>query len=258
MDRADLAGRIGYSVEWLKSIETGKRRLDRYSVIAAIADALQIEVSTLLGLPRSQPGGHDQQVAHLAIPRLRAGRLRPRRPPPLPARPAPVTCPFDGYGRGQRGGMWGQGEQREKRFQDLRRLARMHGAFNLIGGLWPMVSIRSFERVFGTTVDRSVMRTCAGFMIGAGVAQLRSSGTPRGAENARRIGLVTSLAMLAVDLIYLPSARFRPSYLLDTATEAGWVMAWGDRSIRREMGRERLQAGVARTIRERIPVGASH
>ncbi|MEV7965859.1 helix-turn-helix transcriptional regulator [Sphaerisporangium sp. NPDC088356] len=76
IDRAVLAEQLGYSAEWLKSVETGKRQLDRYSVITQIADALQVEVVTLLGLPHVTAGDHDQQRAHIAIPSLRKVLLR--------------------------------------------------------------------------------------------------------------------------------------------------------------------------------------
>jgi hypothetical protein len=33
-------------------------------------------------------------------------------------------------------------------------LARAHGVFNIVGGLWPMVNARSFEAVFGRKEDR--------------------------------------------------------------------------------------------------------
>ncbi|TDD65054.1 XRE family transcriptional regulator [Actinomadura rubrisoli] len=48
MSRAQLAETVGYSVEWLKSVEFGRRKLDRHSVIVALADALEVHVVALL------------------------------------------------------------------------------------------------------------------------------------------------------------------------------------------------------------------
>src|SRR4051794_39884270 len=33
-------------------------------------------------------------------------------------------------------------------------LARVHGTFNVVGGVWPLVSLRTFERVFGPKEDK--------------------------------------------------------------------------------------------------------
>ncbi|WP_344952829.1 helix-turn-helix transcriptional regulator [Sphaerisporangium flaviroseum] len=89
IERAELADRLGYTVAWLKSVEIGKRQLDRFSVIAAIADALQVEVATLLGLPNATAGDREHQRAHIAIPQLRKVLLRGY----LPSRAAGV--PFE-------------------------------------------------------------------------------------------------------------------------------------------------------------------
>ncbi|WP_223274031.1 hypothetical protein, partial [Nocardia cerradoensis] len=51
-------------------------------------------------------------------------------------------------------------------------LARAHGAFNLVGGLWPLVSVRSFEAVFGPKQDRWLQYTVGGLLAGTGVVQL--------------------------------------------------------------------------------------
>lgn len=40
-------------------------------------------------------------------------------------------------------------------------LARAQGAFNVVGGAWPLVSMRSFEWVFGPKQDRWLEQTVA-------------------------------------------------------------------------------------------------
>lgn len=76
MDRAELADLVGRSPDWLKSVELGRRRLDRYSIITALADALKVDVTALLLVPRQAAGDGDQQRAHIAIPALRRVLLR--------------------------------------------------------------------------------------------------------------------------------------------------------------------------------------
>ncbi|AIR96347.1 hypothetical protein [Streptomyces glaucescens] len=105
-------------------------------------------------------------------------------------------------------------------------LAFAHGAFNIAGGLWPLVHLRSFEWVFGPKTDEWLQMTTGGLLVSAGVAQLAAAPAPRGPAQARRIGLGTALTLLAVDLVYVPKGRIRPTYLLDAAMQTGWIAAW--------------------------------
>ncbi|MFE6365526.1 hypothetical protein ACFVP3_36725 [Streptomyces sp. NPDC057806] len=105
-------------------------------------------------------------------------------------------------------------------------IAAAHGAFNLVGGLWPLVHLRSFEWVFGPKTDEWLQMTTGGLLAGVGLTQLAAAADPEGSRHARRMGLVTAVTLLAVDLVYVPRRRLRPTYLLDAAMEAAWIAAW--------------------------------
>ncbi|MEV8596234.1 hypothetical protein ACIHFC_32430 [Streptomyces sp. NPDC052013] len=105
-------------------------------------------------------------------------------------------------------------------------VAVAHGVFNVVGGLWPLLHLRSFEWVFGPKTDVWLQRTTGGLLVCAGMAQLAAATEPQGRRHARRIGLGTSLTLLAVDLVYVPKGRIRPTYLLDAAMQTGWISAW--------------------------------
>jgi hypothetical protein len=117
-------------------------------------------------------------------------------------------------------------------------LARAHGLFNVAGGLWPMVSARSFEAVFGRKEDRWLQRTTAGLLMGIGWAQTRSAAAGQW-RHARRLGLATAVTLLAIDLVYVPKGRIAKTYLLDAAMEAAWLYAWSrasdDAALRSEV-----------------------
>ncbi|MDQ0701109.1 hypothetical protein [Streptomyces sp. W4I9-2] len=104
--------------------------------------------------------------------------------------------------------------------------AAAHGVFNLVGGLWSLVHLRSFEGVFGPKTDEWLQMTTGGLLAGAGVTQLAAAADPEGPRHARRVGLVTAVTLLAIDLVYVPKRRLRPTYLLDAAMEAAWIAAW--------------------------------
>jgi hypothetical protein len=116
-------------------------------------------------------------------------------------------------------------------------MAKVHGAFNLANGAWPLLHRRSFEAVFGPKEDRWLMYTVAGLLAGVGHAQVRAS-TPDDWVAARRLGVATSSTLLVIDAVYVPRGVIAKTYLLDAVAEAallaGWALAW-----RRAGGAER-------------------
>lgn len=100
------------------------------------------------------------------------------------------------------------------------------GAVQLVGGGWPLLHLRSFEWVFGTKSEDWLQRTTAGLLGTAGWSMLFTPATPGTARQARRTGLGTAVTLLTVDLVYVPMGRIRPTYLLDAAMQAGWLLAW--------------------------------
>lgn len=104
-------------------------------------------------------------------------------------------------------------------------VARAHGAFNALGGLWPLLHMRSFEAVLGPKTDRWLVRTVAGLMLTNGLVQLTAK-SPDGLERAAAIGVGTALTLGAVDVGYAPRGRISRVYLMDAVAECGWLAAW--------------------------------
>jgi hypothetical protein len=105
-------------------------------------------------------------------------------------------------------------------------MARIHGLFNVANGLWPLVHLPSFERVFGPKTDEWLVYTVGGLMVSAGLLQLSAADSAEGRRLARRMGLATSLTLLAIDLIYVPAGRLRATYLIDAAAELAVIAGW--------------------------------
>ncbi|MFF8556803.1 hypothetical protein ACF058_28735 [Streptomyces sp. NPDC015501] len=119
-----------------------------------------------------------------------------------------------------------------------------------MGGLWPLVHLCSFEWVFGPKTDKWLQMTTGGLLAGAGLTQLAAAADPEGPRHARRLGLVTAVTLLAVDLMYVPKRRLRPTYLLDAAMEAAWSAA----RLRGAIRHEHLRLGQ-RPVGDRGPTG---
>lgn len=109
---------------------------------------------------------------------------------------------------------------------NARTLSRAHGAFNLASGLWPLLSLRTFEAVMGPKEDDWLVKAVAGLLVAAGVAQLTAADTPEAQRTSRTIGLGVPAALAAVDLVYVPKGRISPIYLLDAAAHLSWITAW--------------------------------
>jgi hypothetical protein len=119
-------------------------------------------------------------------------------------------------------------------------VARLHGAYNLVSGVWPLVSMRTFEAVSGPKYDTWLVRAVGGLLATIGSAQLgAAASTDRDSVAlARALGLGTAVTMGAVDLWYGGRGRISRVYLVDAAVEAGWVVAWlASARTRSERGR---------------------
>lgn len=136
---------------------------------------------------------------------------------PLPRRASPVGSarPYAGWAADM--GTW---------LMDGVVLGRAHGVANLLGGLWPLLHISSFEMVFGSKTDRWLVKTVAGLLMVNGITQLTTSSTASGVRQARRLGVGTAAVLAAIDLIYVPAGRISKMYLVDAAIEVGWIVAW--------------------------------
>ena len=105
-------------------------------------------------------------------------------------------------------------------------LARLQGAANLIGGLWPLLHRKSFEAVFGPKTDRWLVKTVSGLLVVNGLTQLGTTSTPESIGQARRLGIGTAAVLATIDLIYAPIGRISKIYLADAVVELGWIVAW--------------------------------
>jgi hypothetical protein len=111
-------------------------------------------------------------------------------------------------------------------------VARLHGALNVLGGLWPLVHMQSFEAVLGPKVDRWLAYTVAGLLVGIGTTQLGAGNDPASLRLARRVGIGSALTLGTIDLVYASRGRISKTYLLDALGEVGLLLARASTAIR--------------------------
>ena len=116
----------------------------------------------------------------------------------------------------------------------LRWLLAIQGAYYVVTGVWPLLSMRTFELVTGPKTDDWLVKT-VGLLAGAiGVALLVGSRRRTTSLETIVLAIGAAFAFAAVDLVYALGGRISPIYLADAAVElvllvglfVGW-WAWG-------------------------------
>jgi hypothetical protein len=115
------------------------------------------------------------------------------------------------------------------RFSKLTRLLlSCQAAYYLVTGIWPVISVRTFEAVTGPKTDGWLVRTVGllAAVIGAaiGVAARRGQRTPE----LLVLAFGSALAFAAIDLVYALRGVISPIYLADAALQGTGValLAW--------------------------------
>jgi hypothetical protein len=98
--------------------------------------------------------------------------------------------------------------------------------FYIVTGIWPLISIDTFQKVTGPKTDLWLVKT-AGVLITAiglalGLAGLRRQQPPE----AALLGVASAAGLTAIDVVYVQRGRISPVYLLDAVAEVGIILAW--------------------------------
>lgn len=106
------------------------------------------------------------------------------------------------------------------------KLALLQGTFYVATGLWPILHMRSFERVTGPKTDRWLVKTL-GALVGAVGGVLLHSGLRKApSTDLAAAAAGNAAALAAADVIYVARGRIPAVYLLDAAVELGLVLGW--------------------------------
>jgi hypothetical protein len=105
-------------------------------------------------------------------------------------------------------------------------LARGQGLYYLLSGVWPLISMRTFEAVTGPKTDRWLVKT-VGILVAVIGGVLLVAGRRRRVEPETALLAAGSAAGLAaIDTIYPMRGRISKIYLLDAVAELALVAAW--------------------------------
>jgi hypothetical protein len=107
------------------------------------------------------------------------------------------------------------------------RLARLQAIFYVVTGVWPFVSMRTFEAVTGPKVDRWLVKTVGALVAVIGCALALASRRRQLAPEVVLVAAGSAAALAAIDTVYVARRRISPVYLLDAAAEIALAAAWG-------------------------------
>lgn len=107
-----------------------------------------------------------------------------------------------------------------------RAVALGQGVFYVATGIWPILSLRTFEAVTGPKADGWLVKT-AGVLITAIGAGLTSAGLRgRVTPEMKLVAVGAAAGLTAIDVVYVRRGRIAPVYLLDAVAEVGLIGAW--------------------------------
>jgi len=124
-----------------------------------------------------------------------------------------------------------------------RTVAIAQGALYVATGLWPIVSLRTFELASGPKKEKWLVKTMGAFIAAVGGALLVGARAD-GATPTRELGVLSAATLALCDVVYVTRGRIAKSYLLDAAMEVGLVGAWllTRRAKARTLGRDAAAA----------------
>ena len=100
----------------------------------------------------------------------------------------------------------------------------VQGAYYLATGLWPLVSMRSFECITGPKTDKWLVKTVGVLVaaIGGSLLVAARRRTQPSAE-ARLLATGSAAGLALIDIVYVAKRRIAPVYLLDALGEFALV-----------------------------------
>ena len=108
----------------------------------------------------------------------------------------------------------------------LETVALGQGLYYVVTGIWPLVSMRTFEAVTGAKTDTWLVKT-VGVLVAVIGAALAFAGWRRKVTPESAILAAGSAAGLGtIDTVYAMKGRISKVYLLDAIVEAALVVAW--------------------------------
>lgn len=92
-------------------------------------------------------------------------------------------------------------------------------AYYALTGLWPLIDMRSFERMTGPKTDRWLVKTVGALVVANALALALAARRRETSAEALALAAGDALAFTAVDVVFVLRGRIAPIYLADAVAE---------------------------------------
>jgi hypothetical protein len=117
-------------------------------------------------------------------------------------------------------------------------LCWVHGLYYLVTGVWPIVSVKTFQLVTGpksdhltadppTEADHWMLNTIAALITAISVVLLAAAGRRRVTFDVALLALLSAGALTIIDIVYVGRGTIASIYLADAAIEVLLIGGWG-------------------------------
>jgi hypothetical protein len=115
------------------------------------------------------------------------------------------------------------------------RLLWLQGGYFFFTGIWPLLSFRTFQAVTGPKTDHLVtgregdhwlVMTVGSLISAIGLTLLHAAWRRTSDNSAVVLAVISAVALMTIDLIYVSRGVIAPIYLVDAAAEAILIGLW--------------------------------
>lgn len=108
----------------------------------------------------------------------------------------------------------------------FRWVALGQGLYFILTGLWPLLSMRTFQLVTGPKTDRWLVNTVGVLVLTIGAVLTRAAFRDRVAPDLPLLAMGSAAGLAGIDVIYVARRRIARIYLLDALAEATLLGLW--------------------------------
>ncbi len=120
-------------------------------------------------------------------------------------------------------------ERRPSSVRGWRLLPLGQGFYYVLTGVWPLLGLRSFQRVTGPKTDVWLVQTVGMLVLIIGATLMSAAVRGRVSEPIRRLGVGSALGLLLMELLYGFNGTISSIYVADAALQAIIVVWWFSR-----------------------------
>lgn len=100
------------------------------------------------------------------------------------------------------------------------------GIYYFITGIWPLISMRTFEMVTGDKTDHWLVNTVGVLILSIGIVLILAGIRKDITLEIFILAAGSAAGLTAIDVIYVAKKRIAPIYLLDALAEIIVIICW--------------------------------